>query len=72
MVGANQTIPVRFRILAVFTVDAVTMNPSALDFGELFQGCNASQIRMTMENHSLLPQKYCFFRLPREIEVVPP
>lgn len=56
VVGASQTIPVRFKIIGVFTTSSVTIKPSEIDFGEIFFGCNASQVRVNMKNHSLLPQ----------------
>jgi len=34
--GANQVLPVKFSLLCVFTVNAVTFVPSQLDFGNVF------------------------------------
>jgi len=31
--GANQVLPVKFSVLCVFTVNAVTFSPSVVDFG---------------------------------------
>lgn len=53
--GANQVLPVKFSVLAVFTVNAVTFNPPQIDFGNVFHK-SASRVSVTMENHSLLPQ----------------
>jgi len=68
VVGANQIIPVRFNIIGRFTVNAVTFNPPSIDFGNVFHS-GASRVNMNMENHSLLPQKFYFANLPREIRV---
>jgi hypothetical protein len=68
VVGANQVIPVRFNIIARFTVNAVTFAPSSIDFGNVYH-TSASRVNMQMENHSLLPQQFYFSNLPREINV---
>lgn len=67
--GANQVLPVMFKINTVFTVNAVTFNPPQIDFGNVFSK-SASRVSLTLENHSLLPQQFSFVRLPREISVV--
>mmetsp|Transcript_13941 Transcript_13941/g.19026 ORF Transcript_13941/g.19026 Transcript_13941/m.19026 type:complete len:152 (+) Transcript_13941:1348-1803(+) len=66
--GANQVLPVKFSLLCVFTVSAITFTPSLLDFGSIFNQ-SASRCTLVMENHSLLPQQFSFVRLPREIKV---
>jgi hypothetical protein len=66
--GANQVLPVKFSILCVFSVNAITFSPPQLDFGTVFNQSAASQL-VTMENHSLLPQQFSFVRLPREISI---
>ena len=66
--GANQVLPVKFNLLCVFSVDAVTFLPRQLDFGSVFNR-SASRCTMVMENHSLLPQQFSFVRLPKEIRV---
>jgi hypothetical protein len=66
--GANQVLPVKFSLMCVFTVNAVTFNPPLVDFGNVVNQLAASCI-ITLENHSLLPQKFCFVRLPKEITV---
>ena len=53
--GANQVLPVKFSILTVFTVNAITFTPPIIDFGNVFHK-SASRVTLTMENHSLLPQ----------------
>ena len=53
--GANQVLPVKFSILSVFTVNSVTFNPTAIDFGNVFHK-SASRVSIVMENHALLPQ----------------
>lgn len=53
--GANQVLPVKFSVLAVFTVNALTFTPPSIDFGNVFHK-SASRVTLTMENHSLLPQ----------------
>ena len=53
--GANQVLPVKFSILCVFSVNAITFDPPQLDFGTVFNN-NAAGALVTMENHSLLPQ----------------
>ena len=68
VVGANQVIPVRFNIIGRFTVNAVTFNPPNIDFGSVYH-TSASRVNMQMENHSLLPQKFHFANLPKEISV---
>lgn len=69
VVGANQVLPVKFNILTVFTVNAVTFTPPLIDFGNVFHK-SGSRFTVTMENHSLLPQQFSFVRLPQEITVV--
>ena len=66
--GANQVLPVKFSLLCVFTVSAVTFTPQLIDFGSVFSQ-TASRCTLTMENHSLLPQQFSFVRLPKEIRV---
>ena len=61
-------LPVKFNLLCVFTVNAVTFMPPQLDFGSLFNK-SASRCTFVMENHSLLPQQFSFVRLPKEIRV---
>lgn len=68
VVGANQVFPVRFKIVGVFTVNAVTFNPPAVDFGNVYH-TSESRLNMKMENHSLLPQRFYFSNLPKEIKV---
>lgn len=34
--GANQVLPVKFSLLCVFTVNAITFQPSKIDFGSIF------------------------------------
>lgn len=62
-------LPVKFSVLAVFTVNAVTFNPPQIDFGNVFHK-SASRVSVVLENHSLLPQQFSFVRLPREISIV--
>ena len=69
VVGANQVLPVKFSMLAVFTVNAVTFTPPMFDFGNVFHK-SGSRVTVIMENHSLLPQQFSFVRLPKEIQVV--
>jgi len=52
--GANQVLPVKFSLLCVFTVNAVTFQPPLVDFGSVFNQLAASCV-VTLENHSLLP-----------------
>jgi hypothetical protein len=52
--GANQVLPVKFSIMCVFTVNAITFTPPVIDFGNIFHK-SASRSTLTMENHSLLP-----------------
>lgn len=52
--GANQVLPVKFSLLCVFTVNAVTFHPQSVDFGNVFNQA-ASRFTVTLENHSLLP-----------------
>mmetsp|Transcript_21197 Transcript_21197/g.20359 ORF Transcript_21197/g.20359 Transcript_21197/m.20359 type:complete len:164 (-) Transcript_21197:310-801(-) len=66
--GANQVLPVKFTILCVFTVNAITFTPPDIDFGNVFNRL-ASRATLIMENHSLLPQKFSFVQLPKEIAV---
>lgn len=66
--GANQVLPVKFSLLCVFTVNAITFNPPLVDFGNVFNQMAASCV-VTLENHSLLPQQFSFVRMPREISV---
>lgn len=63
VVGANQVLPVKFSLLTVFTVNAVTFSPPLIDFGNVFHK-SGSRFTVTMENHSLLPQQFSFVRLP--------
>lgn len=66
--GANQVLPVKFSLLCVFTVNAVTFQPPCVDFGNVFNQMAAS-CEVVLENHSLLPQQFSFVRLPKEITV---
>jgi hypothetical protein len=66
--GANQVLPVKFHIKAVFTVSAITFSPPEIDFGNVFHK-SASRFKIVMKNHSLLPQQFSFVRLPKEISV---
>jgi len=66
--GANQVLPVKFSILCVFSVNAITFSPPQIDFGSVFNQC-AAGANVIMENHSLLPQQFSFVRLPREISI---
>jgi hypothetical protein len=68
VVGANQVLPVKFSILAVFSVNAITFSPPLVDFGNVFHK-SGSRVHITMENHSLLPQQFSFVRLPKEISI---
>jgi hypothetical protein len=34
--GANQVLPVKFSLLCVYTVNAVTFSPQQIDFGSVF------------------------------------
>ena len=68
VVGANQVLPVKFSILCCYSVNAVTFKPPQIDFSNVFNE-NAAQVTVTMENHSLLPQRFSFVRLPKEITV---
>ena len=61
-------LPVKFSVLCVFTVNAVTFAPPLVDFGKVFNK-SAARATVVMENHSLLPQKFSFVKLPREITV---
>jgi hypothetical protein len=67
--GANQVLPVKFTILCVFSVNAITFTPPQIDFGTVFNK-SATRVSLMMENHALLPQQFSFVRLPREISVV--
>ena len=49
-------------------MDAVTFNPPVLSFGNIFD-IGAARINGFIENHSILPQKFCFMSLTKEIEV---
>jgi hypothetical protein len=69
VVGANQVLPVKFSLLTVFTVNAVTFTPPLMDFGNVFHK-SGSRVTVVMENHSLLPQQFSFVRLPKEISIV--
>jgi hypothetical protein len=66
--GANQVLPIKFSLLCVFTVNAVTFTPPTIDFGNVFNQ-SASRVSVILENHSLLPQQFSFVRLPKEIRV---
>lgn len=66
--GANQVLPVKFSLLCVFTVNAVTFHPPSVDFGSVFNQAG-SRFTIMLENHSLLPQQFSFTRLPKEISV---
>ncbi len=66
--GANQVLPVKFSLLCVFTVNAVTFMPPVVDFGTVVNQL-ASSCNIILENHSLLPQTFSFVRLPKEITV---
>ena len=68
VVGANQVLPVKFSILCVFSVSALTFKPQQIDFGNVFNE-NAASVMVMMENHSLLPQRFSFVRLPKEVTV---
>ena len=68
VVGANQVLPVKFTILACFSVSAIIFHPPQIDFGTIFNQ-SASRATVEMENLSLLPQQFSFVRLPREIQV---
>jgi hypothetical protein len=52
--GANQVLPVKFSLVCVFTVNAVTFSPPLVDFGNVFNQQAASLV-INLENHSLLP-----------------
>ena len=66
--GANQVLPVKFSILCVFTVNAVTFSPSVVDFG-IVNNQLAASCTVLLENHSLLPQTFSFVRLPKELYI---
>lgn len=66
--GANQVLPVKFSILCCFSVNAITFKPPLVDFGTVFNQ-SAAGATIEMENHSLLPQQFCFTRLPKEIQI---
>ena len=68
VIGANQVIPVRFKVVGRFTVNSVTFNPPNIDFGNIYHN-SESRVNMKMENHSLLPQRFYFANLPKEIKV---
>lgn len=69
VVGANQVLPVKFSILCCFSLNTVTFNPPQVDFGTVFNQ-SAARATIEMENHSLLPQRFAFTRLPKEIKIV--
>ena len=52
--GSNQVLPVKFSLLCVFSVNAISFNPPSVDFGSVFHK-NASRCTIVMENHALLP-----------------
>ncbi len=68
VIGANQVLPIVFNIEARFTVDSLTFNPPMFNFGNVWD-YGASRINAFIENHSILPQKFCFINLPGEVEV---
>jgi len=67
--GADQVLPVKFNLKCVFSLNAITFSPPAVDFGSVFHK-NASRCTIIMENHALLPQQFSFVRMPKEVSVL--
>jgi hypothetical protein len=68
IIGANQVLPILFTIRSRFTVESVTFSPPILSFGNIYD-LGAARVNGFIENHSVLPLKFCFMSLPEEIEV---
>lgn len=68
--GANQVMPVNFEIRTEVTSDNMTIEPSLIDFGEVWvQTAVSSGFRIKSNCH--LPQEYAFVRLPPTVSIQP-
>ncbi|KAM6174154.1 cilia- and flagella-associated protein 74 [Erethizon dorsatum] len=67
---ADQTKPVGFTVHAIVTTSDLELRPSAVDFGY----CTiyaAVRARVSLCNHSLLPQEFGFVGLPKFVDIQP-
>ncbi|DBA68488.1 TPA: Cilia- and flagella-associated protein 74 [Trebouxia sp. C0005] len=67
---AGQVLPVLASIRLQLTSTRISFHPSRLDFGE----CNLGEktgVTVQVTNHSTLPQKYGFGRLPKGVSISP-
>ncbi|KAL0048978.1 hypothetical protein WJX82_003679 [Trebouxia sp. C0006] len=67
---AGQVLPVLASIRVQLTSTRISFQPSHLDFGE----CNLGEktgVTVQVTNHSTLPQKYGFGRLPKGVSISP-
>lgn len=69
IVGAEQALPVRTVLVGTLSSNNLEFIPSAFNFGRCFVGSTVA-CRLAVVNHSLLPQRYIFPRLPSFLSVV--
>ncbi|KAM5248741.1 LOW QUALITY PROTEIN: cilia- and flagella-associated protein 74 [Ctenodactylus gundi] len=67
---ADQTKPVGFTVHAIVTTSDLEISPPEVDFGHctIYE---AVRTRVTLHNHSLLPQEFGFVGLPKFVDVQP-
>mmetsp|Transcript_63056 Transcript_63056/g.168998 ORF Transcript_63056/g.168998 Transcript_63056/m.168998 type:complete len:1536 (+) Transcript_63056:90-4697(+) len=66
--GADQVLPVCCDLIGTLTSNDITFEPEVLNFGPCYVEASVS-LDLTITNHSLLPQKFAFCRLPSFLTV---
>jgi len=66
LIGADQVMPVPFRIRLKLTTSKLIVKPTILNFGDIDEGYS-SRIVVTYENQSDLPQQLMFYPVPKNI-----
>ena len=70
VVGANQVMPVNFEIKAEVTTDQITVEPSVLEFGDVWVQ-TAVSASFRLKSNCALPQEYAFVRMPSTVSIQP-
>eukprot|EP01038_Epipyxis_sp_PR26KG_P006513 gene6513-8951_t len=67
---ANQDLPVHFILQSMLTPSRLSLSTTSLDFGRVYVGQQLIK-KMSISNHSMLPQKIAFVRLKKEFSISP-
>lgn len=66
LVGADQVMPVPFRVRLRITTSKLVVRPTTLNFGVVDEGCS-SRVVVSYENQSDLPQQLMFYPVPKNL-----